>query len=134
MAKKHGKDTVIKLNSVDLSAFCNTSEFTRTADSHDTTTYGADAHGYDGGLTDAKATIGGMYDDSATGPRATIEPLIGTKVPYIRQPEGAGSGLAQDSCTVLVVSYVESSPVADMVTWSAELQVSGDVDSTDQSA
>jgi hypothetical protein len=132
MAKKHGKDTVVKLNSVDLSAFCNSSEFTRSADSHDTTTYGADDHAYDGGLGDAKVTIGGLYDDGATGPRATIEPLIGTKVTFIRQPEGTGPGLAQDSCTVLVTSYVETSPVADMVTWSAELQVSGAVDSTDQ--
>jgi hypothetical protein len=132
MAKTHGKETVIKLNAVDLSAFCNTSEWTRSADSHDTTTYGADDHAYDGGLGDAKATIGGFYDDGATGPRATIEPLIGTKVAYIRQPEGTGAGKSQDSCTVLVMSYVETSPVADMVTWSAELQVSGAVDSTDQ--
>lgn len=132
MAFKHGKDTFISLNAVDLSAFVNTSELTRTADSHDVTTYGQDSHVYQGGLLDGTATMAGVYEDSATGPRATIEPLIGTVVTLIRQPEGTGSGLPQDSVDVLVTSYVETNPVADMVAWSCEMQLSGEVDSSDQ--
>lgn len=133
MAFVHGKDTVIKLDADDLSAFCNTSTLTRSADSHDVTTYGQDAHVYNGGLSDGTCSIGGIYDNTAvTGPRAVIEPLVGTNVTLIRQPEGTGSGLPQDSVTVLVLNYVETAPVADMVTWTAELQLSGPIDTTAQ--
>jgi hypothetical protein len=132
MAFVHGKDTYISLNAVDLSAFCNTSEFGRKADKHDVTTYGKDDHVYSGGLGDGEASIGGIYDNGAAGPRDTIEPLVGTVVTLIRRPEGTGSGLPQDSVSVLVEEYVETSPVADMVSWSAKLQLSDAVTSTNQ--
>jgi hypothetical protein len=79
-------------------------------------------------------SAGGIYDNTAsTGPRAVIEPLVGTKVPAVRRPEGTGSGKPQDTVDVVVTSYVETSPVADMVTWSVELQGSDAVASTTQS-
>jgi hypothetical protein len=132
MAFVHGKNTYISLNAVDLSAFCNTSEFGRKADKHDVTCYGKNDHVFSGGLGDGTASIGGIYDNGSSGPRDTIEPLIGTNVTLIRRPEGTGSGLPQDSVTVLVEEYVETSPVADMVTWSATLQLSDAVTSTNQ--
>jgi hypothetical protein len=77
----------------------------------------------------------GVYDNTAmTGPKAVIEPLLGTTVPLIRQTEGTGVGKPQDSVTVLVTSYVETNPVADMVTWSCEMQMSGVVDTSPQEA
>lgn len=132
MAFVHGKDTFISVNASDISAFCNTSTFTRTADSHDVTTYGSNNHVYVGGLGDGTSSIGGIYDNGATGPRDIIEPLIGTVVTFIRRPEGTGSGKPQDSVQALITNYVETSPVADMVTWTSELQLSGDVTSTNQ--
>lgn len=133
MAFIHGKDTVVKLNAVDLSAFANSSEFGRASDKHDVTTFGKDSHVYQGGLLDGTAKISGVYDNSATGPRDVIEPLIGTVVTFIRQPEGTGSGLPQDSVSVLVEKYMETNPVADMVTWEVELQLSDEVNSANQS-
>lgn len=133
MALVHGKTTVIKLNAKDLSAYTNTSELNQSGDSHDVTCYGATAHVYAGGLTDAKASLSGVYDSTAvSGPRAAIQPLIGTVVPLIRQPEGTGTGKPQDSVSVLVIGYVETNPVADMIKWSAELQCSGAINSTAQ--
>jgi hypothetical protein len=132
MAFKHGKDTFISLNAVNLSTFVNTSELSRSADSHDVTTYGKSSHVYAGGLLDGKATMSGIYDNTAAGPRDTIEPLIGTVVTLIRRPEGTGSGLPQDSVSVLVTGYVETNPVADMVTWSCEMQLSDEITSTNQ--
>lgn len=133
MAFVHGKDTVIKLGDNDLSAFTKTSELNRTADTHDVTTYGKGSHVYAGGLKDGKATMSGVYDNTAaTGPRAVIEPLLGTTVVLTRQTEGAGPGKPQDVADVVVNSYVETNPVADMVTWSCELQLSDDVATTAQ--
>lgn len=133
MAFVHGKNTYISLNAVDLSAFTNTSTLTRKADKHDVTTYGKNDHVYQGGLGDGDFSMGGTYDNTAAGPRDTIEPLIGTNVTLIRRPEGTGVGLPQDSVNVLVEEYVETNPVADMVTWSCKLQPSDAVTSTNQS-
>lgn len=133
MAFKHGKDTVVKLGSSDLSTYATQSDFNRTAGSHNVTTFGKDSMVYNGGLFDGTAMIAGVYDTTAvTGPRAVIEPLLGTNVTFVRQPEGTGTGLPQDSVTVLVTGYTETNPVADMITWQVDLQLSGDVDSTAQ--
>jgi len=136
MAFVHGKNTYISLDGDDLSAFTDSSELNRSADNHDVTTYAAattgGAHVYEGGLTDAKATMSGTYDSAATGPRGVIEPLIGTKVVLIRRPEGTGSGKPVDTVDVVVTGYVETNPVADMVKWSCEMQCSGAVASTTQ--
>lgn len=135
MAFVHAKNTVITLDGDDLSAYTNTSEISRSADSHDVTTYGKDSHVYAGGLLDGTASMGGIYDSTASvSPRPVIQPLIGTVVELIRQPEGAGAGKPQDKVDVLVTGYVETAPVADMVTWSCEMQLSDDVDSTAQSS
>lgn len=127
MSLTHAKNTYISLNAVDLSGFTKESDLKRTADSHDTTTYGMNSHRYDGGLLDGKATMGGDYDNGATGPHDVIVPLIGTKVTLVRRPEGTGTGRPQETVTVLVTDYTETSPVAGYVAWSAELQLAGDV-------
>lgn len=133
MAFVHGKDTVVTLNSTDLSAFTNNTAYGRKADSHDVTCYGKDAHVYLGGLTDGEITISGIYDNAMTGPHDVINPLLGTNVTFTIQPEGAGSGLPEHSVNVLVVSYDETLPVADMISWSAKLMASDTVTTTDQS-
>ncbi len=130
----HGKNTYISLDANDLSAFTNSSELARKADTHDVTTYGKDSHVYQGGLLDGTSKAEGVYDNTAvTGPRAVIEPLIGQTVELIRRPEGTGTGKPQDKVDVVVMGYTESSPVADMVKWSVDLQCSDDVDTTPQS-
>jgi len=129
----HGKDTFISLNAANLSTFVNTSELSREADEHDVTTYGKAAHVVQGGLLGGKASMAGIYDNTAgTGPRAVIRPLIGTVVTLIRRPEGTGAGKPQDSASVHVKSYVETNPVADMVAWSCEMTLSDVVTSTTQ--
>lgn len=132
MAKIHGKGLVVLLDAVDLSTFSNSVEFNRTADSHDVTTFGNNSHRKQGGLLDGTATISGFYDDGATGPRATIEPLIGTVVALVHRPEGTGSGKPEDTVNVLVMSYTETTPVADMITWQCEVEFDGDVATADQ--
>lgn len=133
MAKVHGKGTVTKLNGTDLSAYCDNSTVEIESDEHDTTTYGKDAHVFNGGLLKSAFTVSGFYDSTAsTGPRAVILPLVGTNVTFVHQPEGTGSGLPQDSVDVLVKKYSQTHPVADMVKWTVDLTGSDDVNSTAQ--
>lgn len=132
MTKVHGKDTVYLLDGNDLSTHSNSVEFERSADSHDVTTFGNNSHRKFGGLGDGSVTLAGFYDTVATSPRRVIEPLIGTIVPLVHRPEGTGTGKPEDQVSVLVQSYTESSPVADMVTWTADLEMDGDVTTIDQ--
>lgn len=135
MANQHGSKTVFKVGTDDLSPYTNASELTVGADSHDTTTYGNTAHRYDGGLKDSKFTASGIYDNTAAvSPRAVLRGHEGETLTLTRQPEGAGSGKPQDVFDAVLTSYVESSPVADMVTWSSEWQVDGEVDDAPQAA
>lgn len=133
MARKHGKLTVLKIGANDVSAYCNASELTRTVDSHDVTTYGNDSHRKDAGLLDGGFKASGFYDDTAvTGPRAAIMSGLGGSQSITRQVEGTGTGKPQEVFNAVLTSYVESNPVADMVTWSAEWEIDGDVDDTAQ--
>lgn len=135
MAFVHGKGTQVLLNSVNLSAFTNNVEFGRTADSHDVTTFGKNSHVYQAGLKDGTCTIEGIYESVAVtgGPPAIIKPLVGgAAVPFVYRPEGTSAGLPEAEVDVIVTSYDETAPVADMITWSAELQFSDDIDDTAQ--
>jgi hypothetical protein len=132
MAFVHGKDTYISLDGDDLTAYCDTSELDQQADEHDVTTYGRDDGVVAGGILRGSVSMGGTYDDGATGPKAIIEPLIGTVVTLIRRPEGTGSGKPQESLSVHVKRYVETNPVADMIKWSCEMTKSGAITRTTQ--
>jgi hypothetical protein len=133
MPKVHGKGLVIIINGKDLSGYSNKHDFKRSADKHDLTCFGANAHEYGGGLLDGESGLEGFYDSTlVNGPRAVLEPLLGTNVTLTRRPEGTGTGKPQDSVTVLVGEYVETQPVADFITWACQLQLSGDVASTYQ--
>jgi hypothetical protein len=136
VALVHGKLTEITLDGDDLTEYCDTSEFTREADEHDTTTYGSaqtsNAHAMKGGLRKGNGTIGGLYETGATGPGAIIRPLIGTNVVCIRKVEGTGTGKPLETVTVHVKDYKETAPVADYVRWTASLTFDGWVADTTQ--
>lgn len=132
MTFTHGKDTYVSLDGEDISPYTNNVAYNRSADSHDTTTFGKRAHTYQGGLKDGTATLTGIYDNTAAGPRAVVGPLLGTVVELVYRPEGTGATKPEDTVDVLVTAYEETSPVADMVAWSATCQLSDDVVTTDQ--
>jgi len=133
MSFTHGKSTKISVDGDDLSAYSNTSEFERGADEHDVTTYGKDDHVWQGGLKTGKFTMGGVYDSTAVvTPKVILPPLLGTVVEVIRQTEGIGTGKPTQTFDAHVAKYVETAPVADMISWTAELTVSDAVVTTAQ--
>lgn len=136
MAFTHGKNTFVSLNAVNLSTFTKQTSFEDSTSVHDVTTYGPTRtrKSKQAGLGDGKITISGVYDDGATGPRLTIKPLkaAGTAVPFVFQPEGVGTGKSQSVVSVIIASYNESSSVDDMIQWTAELEMTGDLNEADQ--
>jgi hypothetical protein len=133
----HGRKTKITIDGDDLSIYTKTTSFEDNVAMHDLTTYGPtrERKEYGAGLGDGKVTIGGTHNNSATGPRAILKPLLAAKaaVPFVFQPEGTGTGKQQSVVDVLVASYNESDPVDDYVQWTCELQMTGDLDETSQS-
>jgi hypothetical protein len=126
MAFIHGKGTSISVDSVDLSAFTDNVSYKRAIDSHDVSTFGATGHKYQGGLTDGTITLTGTYDDGSSTPKTTLEAAMdgGVEVAFVYE-EQVASGKAKTTGNVLVTAYEETAPVADMIKWSATLQLSG---------
>ena len=127
-----GADAVFLLNAVDISAFMDTITETESGDSLDVTTFGNNGHRKRGGLTDGSISIGGVYDTTSNGPHDVVKPLLNTVVTFAWRPEGTGSGLPTVTGSVLVQNYVESSPVADIVRWTAALEIDGDTTDANQ--
>ena len=128
MAFAHGRITVFKLDDTsgtldDISDFCDTTDLNRTIETGDTTTYGDDNKTYIVGLADATIGIGGKWDESVDGT------IAGGSEPASRSfefgPAGSATGKIKYEGNCIVTNYSISNPVGDVVTWSADMQVTG---------
>ena len=131
MAFVHGKDSVFKLDnasgsSTDISAFVNNVDFPETADVAETSVLGASNKTYIVGLKDATISLSGLFD-------ATVDAILGAVVgqtatlSYEYSPEGTASGKIKYTGEAILTNYALSSPVGDVVAYSADLQCSGAV-------
>ena len=131
MAFVHGSDSVFKLDNAggsltDISTYVNNVDFPETADVAETSTLGASNKTYIVGLKDATISLGGLFD-------ATVDAILGAVVgqsatlSFEYSQEGTGSGKVKYTGECILTSYTLSSPVGDVVGFSADLQVSGAV-------
>lgn len=120
-----GEASVLLVNAVDISQFLDTVTFTQSGDVLDISTFTFTGHRKRGGLTDGNIAIGGVYDTTTNGPHDVLKPLLNTVVAFDWRPEGTGSGKPKTTGNVLVANYVESAPVADIVRWTATLEIDG---------
>ena len=131
MAFVHGKNSVFKLDNAsgsltDISAFVNNVDFPETADVAESSVLGASNKTYLVGLRDASISISGLFD-------ATVDAILGDVVgqtatlSYEYSPEGTASGKVKYTGEAILTNYALSSPVGDVVAYSADLQCSGAV-------
>ena len=131
MAFVHGSDSVFKIDNAsgsltEISSFVNNVDFPETADVAETTTLGASNKTYISGLKDATISLGGVWD-------ATADAIFGADVgqaatlSYEYSQEGTASGKVKYTGESILTNYAISSPVGDVVAFSADLQVSGAV-------
>jgi hypothetical protein len=132
MSRVHSKETVVIIDSNDVSVYCTDSNCEQSSGTEDNTTYGKDAQVFDPTLLTGAFGCSGKYDSAAGGPRAVLKPLVGTSVTVQYRPEGTGSGLPQDSFTAVITKYTETAPVAGYRLWSLETQPSDAWTTTDQ--
>lgn len=128
------KVTVCLVDGNDISEYSVDSSRGRSSGTEDNTTYGKNAIVKDPTLLSGAFTISGKYDsDAVAGPRAVLDPLVGTKVEIIYRPEGTGSGKPQDRFDAVITDYTETAPVAGYRTWALVTEPSDEWDTTAQS-
>ncbi len=134
MAEIHGRKTVVLVDSNDLSTFITNASFPNEGEVSEVTGLTRDRRRYIRSLANSTFSIEGFYDDGATGPAAILEPLVDSETPatVVRRVEGTGAGLPEMSFSAFVTSYEETSPVDDVIGWTAEFQVSGDLTTSTQ--
>lgn len=132
MVPTQGHVSLLSINAKDISPYVTSVTATRNNDVLDTTTYGAVGHTFVAGLTNGKLVVNGLWDKTAvSGSYTVFNAMIGAAaVAFIWSPEGSTTGNVKITGSVVMDSYVESSPVADLVTFSATLQITGTVTAT----
>jgi predicted secreted protein len=131
MAFVHGKDSVFKLDNAsgsltDISAFVNNVDFPETADVSESSVLGGSNKTYLVGLRDASIGLTGFFDATAD---AIFGAVLGQSatLSFEYSPEGTSSGKIKYTGECILTNYAMSSPVGDVVAYSADLQVSGAV-------
>lgn len=127
-----GEASVLLVNAVDISQYLDTVTFTTSGDVLDISTFTFTGHRKRGGLTNGNIAIGGVYDTTTGGPHDVLFPLLNTVVAFDWRPEGTGVGKPKTTGSVLVSTYVESAPVADIVRWTSTLEIDGAFTTTNQ--
>ena len=131
MAFVHGKDSKFKLDNAsaslsDISSYVNNVDFPETADISETSTLGSSNKTYIVGLKDATIGLTGLWDATAD---AIFGAVVGQSatLSFEYSPEGTSSGKIKYTGECILTNYSISSPVGEVVGYSADLQVSGAV-------
>lgn len=128
---RHGKSAVFKIDDSggtlrDISDACDSISFPQVIEPSETTAFGKSFKTYIVGLRDTTISISGKFDATYDG---YISGVLGqaTLLDYEYGPAGSTGGFIKYSGTCLVTSYSLQSTVADVVTFSLELQSSDTV-------
>lgn len=128
----HGKSTNFSLDdtggtSRDLSDVLVSVDFPEVVETGETTAFGATSKSYIVGLRDATISVSGIWDSTVDGYIIGTEPATRT---FIFGPAGSTSGYVKYTGECILTNYSVSSPVADVVTFSMDLQCTGGVTRT----
>ena len=123
----HGKTSYFSYNGVDLSPFCDNVDFPQVVETAETTTFGDTSKDYIVGLRDATISISGKWDGAASAIDVTVGGDLGTGTAraFVYGPSGNVSPKYSGNC--FCTSYQITGAVGDVVTFSAEFQVTGNV-------
>jgi hypothetical protein len=126
---RHGKSTVFKVDNAagsltDISNTLTDVGFPQTVDTAETSTFGSSAKSYVVGLTDSSLSISGNFDATVD---AHLAGILGqaASVSFEYGPEGSTAGFVKYTGEALMTSYEKSGAIGDVVSYSAEFQVTG---------
>lgn len=126
-----GKSTTFKIDDNggtlrDISNTLTDVSFPQSVDTAETSSFGDSAKTYIVGLTDGTLSVSGNFDATVDG---YIAGTIGFATPleFEYGPEGSTNGLVKYSGNCILTSYEKSGAIGDVVTYSAEYQITGAV-------
>ena len=126
----HGKSVDFALDdtggtSRNISDTLNSVDFPEVTETADTTAFGSSSRSFIVGLESATFSISGLWDATVDGyMKGGTEPASRS---FIYGPAGSTSGNVKYTGAASMTNYSISSPVGDVVTYSADLQVTGAV-------
>jgi predicted secreted protein len=125
----HGKSTDFELDdtsgtSRSLANTLTSVDFPETIDTAETTAFGATSRSYIVGLRSATISISGLWDSTVDGYIIGTEPASRS---FIFGPAGSTGGNVKYTGEAILTNYSISNPVGDVVTYSIDLQVTGNV-------
>jgi len=129
----HGKSTDFEIDdtggsSRNISDTVTNVDFPETIDTAETTAFSSTSKSYIVGLRDATISVSGIWDATVDGYiRGGAEPASRS---FIFGPAGDTGGNIKYTGEAIVTNYSISNPVGDVVTYSLDLQVTGDVTRT----
>lgn len=129
----HGKSVDFALDdtsgsSRNISDTLNSVDFPEVTETADTTAFGSSSRSFIVGLESATISISGLWDATVDGyMKGGTEPASRS---FIYGPAGSTGGNVKYTGEAIMTNYSISSPVGDVVTYSADLQVTGAVTRT----
>ena len=128
---RHGKSTVFKVDNsggslTDISNTLTDVSFPRSVDTAETSAFGDAAKTYIVGLSDATVSVSGNYDATVDAHLAGVLGQAAT-LSFEYGPEGSTSTFVKYTGECILTSYEKSGAIGDVVTYSAEFQVTGAV-------
>ena len=125
----HGKSTDFELDdtggtSRSLSNVLTSVDFPEVIETAETTAFGATSESYIVGLRDASISVSGLWAATVDGYIIGTEPATRS---FIFGPAGSTSSNVKYTGECILTNYSVSAPVADVVTFSLDLQVTGNV-------
>jgi hypothetical protein len=126
---RHGKNASFKVDNsggtlTNISDTLNSVSFPREIETLETTSFGSSTRSYVVGFTDATISIEGSFDATVD---AHLAGILGQEasVSFEYGPEGTTNGQVKYTGEAFMTSYETSAGVGDIVTYSAEFQVTG---------
>ena len=128
----HGKSTDFAIDdtggsSRNISDTLSDVSFPQTIDTAETTAFGSSNKSYIVGLKDTTISVTGIWDATVDGYLSGTEPASRT---FIYGPAGSTSGNVKYTGEAIMTNYSQSNPVGDVVTFTADFQVTGAVTRT----
>ena len=120
----HGKGSKTYIDEFDLTDYFNAADATFTQDTGEVTSFGASSRAYIPGLASAALTIGGMWSADVDGSDEELEGLLANAVSPLTTVALPGGTIGNRAIMMQsdLTSYGISSPLADIVTVSADFQ------------
>ena len=125
----HGKSTDFAIDdtggsSRNISDTLTDVSFPQTIDTAETTAFGSSNKSYIVGLKDTTISVSGIWDATVDGYISGTEPASRS---FIYGPAGSTGGNVKYTGECILTNYSQSNPVGDVVSFTADFQVTGSV-------